>query len=118
MRGIALLMVLVAVSACGSAAPSTREESSVAEPPMVECGALVATLCHSIAEAAELMTGTAPRSVVTLPVPSDDGAPIEERYVVTLEPGAGAVEPHLVEVVRLEGSENWSVRRLDKMPAD
>ena len=75
-------------------------------------------LCASVADAAQLMTGTASLSVEAFPVPSAGGTPIKERYIVTLEADAGGAEPQLVEVIRLEGSDNWSVRRVESMPTD
>jgi hypothetical protein len=112
------LGLLLAVSACAPAAPPPAPSTSVTPVPVaVDCGSIDDTLCGSIAEAAELMTGTAPLAVMGLPVGSAGGTPIEERYVVTLEPEAGT-EPSLVEVVRFEGSDNWSVRRLETMPTD
>lgn len=112
-------LVLAGITACGSpVSPSPSTASLTPEPAPVECGELDEALCASVAEAAELMTGTASLSVQSLTVPSAGGTPIDERYVVTLEAGADEPEPQLVEVVRLEGSDNWSVRRLESMPAD
>ena len=54
--------------------------------------------------------------VEVLPVPTDGGMVMEERYLVTVEgPDAGAAG--LVEVVRFAGAENWSVRRLEARPS-
>jgi hypothetical protein len=120
MRSSPAVVALLAVAACASPPPSPADVSPRAtpQPPIVECGRLDGTLCASVTDAARLMTGTAPLEVAVLPIPSGGGTPIEERYVVTLEPEAGTVETQLVEVVRLEGSDNWSVRRLDRMPDD
>ena len=115
MRGGAL-GVLLAMSACAS--PSPTPSPSSPKPPAIECGSLADALCESVADAAELMTGTAPLVVAELPAPTDGGTPIEERYVVTLEPENGETGAQIVEVVRFEGSENWSVRRLETMPSD
>ena len=114
------LVILLALSACASAppTPSPSDSPSSPEAPAVDCGPLADALCESVADAAELMTGTAPLVVAEFPAPNDGGTPIEERYVVTLEPEAGERETQLVEVVRLEDSDNWSVRRLETMPSD
>ncbi|MGH2402459.1 MAG: hypothetical protein ACRDE6_07075 [Candidatus Limnocylindria bacterium] len=118
MRPFLGVVMLLAVSACAPVAPPPPSSASMSPIPVeVDCGAIQDALCASVAEAAELMTGTAPLAVMALPIPSGGGTPIEERYVVTLEPELGT-EPSLVEVVRFEGSENWSARRLESMPAD
>ncbi len=114
-----LALVMVGITACASPAPPSASTASLTpEPVSVDCGELDETLCASVADAAQLMTGTASLSVEAFPVPSAGGTPIEERYVVTLEAGAGGADPQLVEVVRLEGSDNWSARRLASMPTD
>lgn len=116
MRPLLGVVLLLAVSACAPVAPPPSSASVTPVPVAVDCGAIQDALCASVAEAAGLMTGTAPLAVMALPVPSAGGTPIEERYVVTLEPEQGT-EPSLVEVVRFERSENWSARRLESMPA-
>ena len=117
MRSSAAIVILLAAAACASPAPSSAPSQPVTvQPPIVECGGLDDTLCASITDAARLMTGTAPLEVTVLPLPSGGGTAMEERYVVTLEPEAGPTEAQLVEVVRFEGSDNWSVRQLDRMP--
>jgi hypothetical protein len=120
MRSAPAIGVLLAVAACASPAPHPAELSQPAspEPPRVECGGLDDALCTSVTDAARLMTGTAPLEVDALPIPSGGGTPIAERYVVSLEPEVGTGEPQLVEVVRFEGADNWSVRRLERMPDD
>ena len=120
MRSFPAIVILLTAAACASPAPPSSAPSQPAIPqsPIVECGGLDDTLCASITDAARLMTATAPLEVTTLPIPSGGGTAMEERYVVTLEPEAGTIEPQLVEVVRFEGSDNWSVRRLDRMPDD
>ena len=119
MRPVLAVGLLLAVSACAPAAPppSSSAASTTLDPVAVDCGAITDALCASVAEAAELMTGTAPLAVIGLPIPSAGGTPIEERYVVTLEPEKGT-QPSFVEVVRFEGADSWSVRRLETMPAD
>ena len=120
MRRSAALVVLLAVGACASPSPSPSAAgpSTTPAPPTVDCGPLAESLCGSVADAAQLMTGTAPLMVMAFPASTADGTPIEERYVVTLQPEDGEAETQLVEVVRFEGSENWSVRRLESMPTD
>jgi hypothetical protein len=115
MRRPSSLAVLLALSACASPSPTPTPTPT---SPAIDCGSVAETLCRSVADAAELMTGTAPLLVAELPVPTDDGIPIEERYVVTLEPESGETEAPIIEVVRFEGSENWSARRLEAMPSD
>jgi hypothetical protein len=116
---LAICVVLVVVACASPPSPSAEvSQRATPQPPIVECGEVDDPLCASVTDAARLMTGTAPLEVAVLPIPSGGGTPIEERYVVTLQPEAGTVEPQLVEVVRLEGSDNWSVRRLDRMPDD
>jgi hypothetical protein len=61
------------------------------------------------------MLGTAALTVEPLPLPSDGGLPVAERFLVSLAPDHAGDE--LVEVVRFEGSENWSVRRLAARPS-
>ena len=119
MRRWSSALVLMGITAC--AAPVTLSPSTASLAPEaapVDCEELDETLCASVADAAQLMTGTASLSVDAFPVPSAGGTPIEERYIVTLAADAGGAEPQLVEVVRLEGSDNWSARRLESMPAD
>lgn len=119
MRRWSFALVLGGITACASpVSPSPSTTSLTPEPASVDCGELDEALCASVAEAAQLMTETASLSVEVFPVPSAGGTPIEERYIVTLAPGAGGAEPQLVEVVRLEGSDNWSARRLASMPTD
>lgn len=116
MRRPTALAVVLALSAC--AAPSPTSTPSSPEPPPLDCGSLAQELCRSVADAAQLMSGTAPLLVEELPAPTDGGTPIEERYVVTLEAASGETEAQIVEVVRFEGSENWSARRLESVPSD
>lgn len=120
MRSFPAIVILLGIAACAAPAPASSAPSRPAapQPPIVECAGLDDTLCSSITDAARLMTETAPLQVTTLPIPSGGGTAMEERYVVTLEPEAGTVEPQLVEVVRFEDSDNWSVRRLARMPDD
>lgn len=119
MRRWSFALVLVGITACASpVSPSPSTASLTPEPASVDCGELDETLCASVADAAQLMTGTASLSVQAFPVPSAGGTPIQERYIVTLEAAADGSEPQLVEVVRLEGSDNWSVRLLGSMPTD
>ena len=122
MRGVrpALVALLVA-TACAPASPRPPEGLTGTERPAVACAELDEDLCRSVTDAAELMTGTVPIAVQALPIPSDGGTPILERYVVTLagDADAGGNATQFVEVVRLEGSDgDWSVRRLESMPAD
>lgn len=116
MRRPTALAVALALSACASPSPTSTLSSP--EPPPLECGSLAQALCRSVADAAQLMSGTAPLLVEELPTPTDGGTPIEERYVVTLEAESGETEAQIVEVVRFEGSENWSARRLESAPSD
>ncbi len=110
------IAVFLALSACASPPPTSSPSSP--EPAAIDCGSLADSLCETIADIAELVTGTAPLVVARLPAPTDGGTPIEERYVVTLEPESGETASQIVEVVRFEGSENWSTRRLETMPSD
>jgi hypothetical protein len=115
------LVILLAIAACASPPPSPSAVlPSTSEPPVLDCGSVADDACRSVADAAQLMTGTAPLTVTALPLPTDGGLPMDERYVVTLEGGDedGDADPQLVEVVRFVDSDNWSVRRLDRMPAD
>jgi hypothetical protein len=113
-------VILMAVSACASppSSPSAVLPSTTSEPPTLDCGFVADDVCRSVADAAQLMTGTAPLTVTALPLPTDGGTPTEERYVVTLQAANEDAEAQLVEVVRFEGNDNWSARRLDRMPAD
>jgi hypothetical protein len=116
----AALVILLAVGACASppSSPSAVSPSVTPEPPALDCGSVADDVCRSVADAAQLMTGTASLSVAALPLPTDGGLPMEERYVVTLQAANDDAEAQLVEVVRFEGNDNWSARRLDRMPAD
>lgn len=83
----------------------------------LECGGVEAALCAEVAEAASLMTGTHPLRVDGLALQGDGGMEMTERYLVRLrDTGDAASAEQLVEVVRFEGSENWSVRRLEAEP--
>jgi hypothetical protein len=120
MRPLLGLVLLMAVSACAPVAPPSPSSASMAPAPTrvgVDCGTIEEALCRSVAEAAEKMTGTAPLAVISPPVSSAGGMPIDERYVVTLEPEQGTA-PSFVEVVRFAGSDNWSARRLESGVAD
>ena len=118
MRPLLGLALLLTIAACEPAAPLPPSAGSTAPvPAALDCGAIQQALCASVAEAAELMTGTAPLAVISLPAPSAGGMPIEEMYVVTLEPEVGTA-PVFVEVVRFAGSDNWSARRLPGGIAD
>lgn len=113
------LVALLVATACAPASPRPVESSTASGRPPVDCAELHEDLCRSVTDAAELMTGTAPLAVQALPIPSDGGTPILERYVVTLAGHPDVDATQFVEVVRLEGTEgDWSVRRLETMPAD
>jgi len=119
MRPVRAVGLLLALSACAPATPppSSSAASAPPDPLAVDCGTIQEALCRSVVEAAERMTGTAALAVVSLPAPSAGGMPIEEMYVVTLEPEVGSA-PAIVEVVRFAGSDNWSARRLESGIAD
>jgi len=116
----AAVVILIAIAACASppSSPSAVPPSTTPEPPALDCGSVVDDVCRSVADAAQLMTGTAPLTVTAFPAPTDGGLPMEERYVVTLLAENDDADEQLVEVVRFEANDNWSVRRLDRMPAD
>lgn len=116
MRPLVGVVLLVTVPACAPAAPPSPSPASTAPVP-VDCGTIQEALCRSVAEAAEQMTGTSALAVISLPAPSAGGMPIEEMYVVTLEPEEGSASA-IVEVVRFAGSDNWSARRLESGIAD
>lgn len=119
MRRRVSALALIAVTACASpvqATPSAARPTTVSTA--LDCGELDEALRTSVTEAAELMTGTSATSVQALATSTGSGTPVEERYAVTLRPDDGGTEPQLVEVVRFEDSETWSVRRLETMPAD
>ena len=118
MRPLLGVVLLLTVPACAPAAPPSPSPASTAPVPVaVDCGTIQDALCRSVAEAAEQMTGTSALAVISLPAPSAGGMPIEEMYVVTLEPEVGSA-PSFVEVVRFAGSDNWSARRLESGIAD
>ncbi len=106
------LVCVLFLAGCAAPAPAGSE---AAASRGVECGNIAADRCAEVTEAAELMLGTAALTVEPLPLPSDAGLPIAERFLVRLAPDDAGDE--LVEVVRFEGSEHWSVRRLAAGPS-
>ena len=103
----------VSVVACATSVPTP---SAPPPSPRIDCGSIAGPTCDEVAEAAGHMTSGTVFIVEVLPVPTDGGMVMEERYLVTVEgPDAGAAG--LVEVVRFVGAENWSVRRLEARPS-
>jgi hypothetical protein len=115
MRRMPAVLLAVALAGCAAPAPTATGTVAATVGPLA-CGELAADTCESAAEAAETLTGTRALAVEALPIPSDGGLEMVERYLVRLTAESGAGE-QLAEVVRFTGSENWSVRRLDAEPA-
>ena len=113
-HGAARSVLACALMLAGCAVP-TPANSEPASSRGVDCGDVAADRCAEAAEAAELMLGTAALTVEPLPLPSDVGLPVAERFLVRLAPDD--VGDELVEVVRFEGRQNWSVRRLAVRPS-
>ena len=105
-----LLAGILSLAGCATADPSPAPASLGTSAMAVDCGEVPSGTCREVADAAELMLGTAALAVEELDLPDDeDGLQIVGRYLVRLEADAGGDE--LVEVVRFTGSDNWSVRR-------
>ena len=113
-HGAARSALALALFLAGCAAPTPTGSAAVSSAE-IDCGDVAADRCAEVAEAAELMLGTAALTVEPLPLPSDAGLPVAERFLVRLAPDDAGDE--LVEVVRFEGRENWSVRRLAARPS-
>ena len=106
-----LLAGTLSLAGCATADPSPAPASLNPSGMAVDCGEIPSGTCREVADAAELMLGTAPLAVEELDLPDDeDGLQMVERYLVRLE--ADAAGDELVEVVRFAGNDNWSVRRM------
>ena len=110
--GLSVLACTLMLAGCAVPKPAGSEPASTRG---VNCGDVAADRCAEVAEAAELMLGTAAVTVEPLPLPSDAGPPMAERFLVRLARDDAGDE--LVEVVRFEGSDDWSVRRLAARPS-
>lgn len=106
------LAVSVILAGCSVSVPSGSVTPSAR---VVHCANMPEDRCADVAEAAELMLGTESLTVEPLPLPSDGGLAMAERYLVRLTPDEAGDE--LVEVVRFVGKETWSTRRLSARPS-
>lgn len=112
--GLSAILAIGVLVGCAAPDVPTQTAPGTLGPSL--CQGVPASTCDAVVEAAELMAGGSAVELEALPLPTDDGTPMAERYLVRVEVADGSSGGQLVEVVRFSGNDHWSARRVDRPP--